>query len=82
MQHMPAGIIEEHISTIMLLLNNKEDDLVQKLCLDVVTKLSPMKLVELNLKPQIAAIFEKSPSRSWREQLAKLLRTIPDSTKA
>ena len=79
---MPAAVIEKHIGSVMLLLNNKEEEdseLLQKFCLDVITKLAPEKLASLNLKPQIAAIsLAKSNFRYEREQVAKLLKTIPD----
>ena len=47
--------------------------------MSVIAKLSPEKLASLNLKSQIAAIsLAKSNIRSEREQVAKLLKTIPD----
>ena len=87
MSRMPVVVIEKHIGSAMLLLNKNEEDahceLVRIFCLKVITKLSPEKLASLNLKPRIAAILHaKLLSRSEREHLTKLLRTIPDFTKA
>ena len=87
MSRMPVAVIEKHIGSAMLLLNKNEEDahceLVRIFCLKVITKLSPEKLASLNLKPRIAAILHaKLLSRSEREHLTKLLRTIPDFTKA
>ena len=86
MSHMPAAVIEKHIGSVMLVLHEQEGRkltvLFEQYCLDVITKLSPEKLASLNLKPQIAAIFKRSSCRSERAKLKRLLRTIPDSTKA
>ena len=83
MSHMPAAVIEKHIGSVMLLLNRKEEDeyytVFQYHCLNVITKLSPEKLASLNLKPQIETIsLAKSNNYFEREQVAKLLKTIPD----
>ena len=82
MSRMPPAVIEEHIGSVMLVLNLEDVHyLHQKCCLDVIEKLTPEKLASLNLKPQIqiAAIsLAKSNIRSQREQVAKLLKTIPD----
>ena len=82
MNHMPAAVIEKHIDSLMLLLKEAGDEdgdfFIQSDALEVIAKLAPETLALLNLKAQIAAApLAKSQRRSEREQVVKLLKSIP-----
>ena len=83
MSHMPAAVIEKHIDSVMFwVIAEPEEDgdfFVQPTALQVIAKLAPKTLASLNLKAQIAAApLAESKLRSEREQVAKLLKSIPD----
>ena len=83
MSRMPATVIEKHIDSVMfwVIAEPQEygDFFIQSTALQVIANLAPKTLASLNLKAQIAAApLAKSKLRSEREQVAELLKKIPD----